>query len=216
MPDCEDFCLLEPVHASLDRLLEGHYWLHQMEDTYHSPEAFRFSTYAAIRVLADTFKITYSECVRYSKDRDTFRELYKQLKKNVLAKSILKCRDRLSHEGNLSFSDSLAIGNGSLRAVRNSFPVASDVGVSTRELCSSQASANIFADEDFLNIGFRKWFVDEIDPQSEIVEVMAEHWLSLAGFVTRTLELLNLQTSLPTFDLECRKVADNDFRICRY
>lgn len=214
MANCEKFCLLQPIHASLDRLLEGHYWLHQMEESYHFPDPFRFSTYAAIRVLADTFKIAYAESVRHSKDRRTFRALNKKLEKNVLAKSILTCRDKLSHEGNLSFSDTLAIGNGSASCMRNSFRANSDIRIATKVLCVNQR--NIWSDEDFQNIGFRQWFVDEIDPQAEIVEVLASHWVSLAGFVVRTLELLKLEVPLPSFDLACRESRAHDFRICPY
>lgn len=211
---CKDFCPLEPVHASLDRLQEGHYWLHRMEETYHDPVEFRYSTYAAVRVLGDTFEIVYSECVDHTRDRPKFKTLRNQLNTNLLANRIRKARNTLAHTGNLTFSDSLSVGNGSLREMRNSFPVQSDINQPTQALCRNQK--NVWDDEDFQRIGFRRWFIDEIEPQAEIVETLCDHWLSLSGYVTQTLEDLDLGAPLPTFGLDCRRERAKDFRICAY
>lgn len=211
---CETTCLLKPVHASLDRLQEAHYWLHEMEAKYHDPEPFRFASYAAIRVLGETFDVLNTECVRHDRQmRGHFKTLHNNLQANVLANQIRAARNQLCHVGNLEFSDNLALGNGSAAKMRNSLAAQSDIHAPTKALTDQR---NIFVDEDFQSCAFRQWFVQEIESQAEIVEVLFSHWLTLAGLVERTVRLLDLGIETPTFDLQCRQDRNYDFRIFIY
>ena len=214
MNECTDYCRLEPVHASLDRLLEGHYWLHQIEQNYHDPEPLRFNIYSTIRVLGDTYEIVYAECTKESNDRKTFGELRKSLMGIPAAERVREARNILSHYGNLKLKDRLDIGNGSSTKLRNSMPAATNPEMSTIELCKAQE--NFWEDEDFQNAGYRTWFVEELSPNTEIVEYLSEYWLLLAQYVRDTIELLNLGRPFPNFNLNCRKNQEHNHQICVY
>ena len=207
-------CRFEPIHASLDRLQEGHYCLHQMEENYHQPESFKYSAYSTIRVLGDTYEVVYGECVKKSNDRETFKKLRKNLLNLPQAEVVRDARNTLSHSGNLTFVDRLAIGNGSVRKMRNSMPARPDPDMSTIELCRSQK--NFWQDEDFQSLGYRRWYISEMSENVEAIEYLSEYWLRLSVYVKNTLELLELGKEIPSFNLDCRSNPSRDFRICPF
>lgn len=66
-------CVHAPLEASLDRWHECHWHLHQMEDNYHLPDAFRYSLNAFIRAIADVPNLLTKNLERHESVRQAIK-----------------------------------------------------------------------------------------------------------------------------------------------
>lgn len=117
-------CVHAPLEASLDRWHECHWHLHQMEDNYHLPDAFRYSLNAFIRAIADVPDVLTKNLERHGSVsvRQAIKPKLKELEATPLFSVLKVRRNFIVHQGMLAVQSKGAVYTMEGSKVKLSFP----------------------------------------------------------------------------------------------
>ncbi|WP_299011323.1 hypothetical protein [uncultured Shewanella sp.] len=121
--DCEEEIMNCPhtkIEAALDRWSECHWYVHQMEENYHTPDLFRYSLNSFIRALKEIPQILKMELQNELSFKRQFKPIIDLLNNNELLSKLKKKRDFIVHQGMLEVESSGCIGTTEGRRIKMS------------------------------------------------------------------------------------------------
>jgi hypothetical protein len=209
MPDGYD-----KLTSALDRFQEAHFWLHMMEQHYHSADQFRWHLNVFLKALREVPDMI-SMALQNEKDFPAwFRTRRKTLFDDPLMQALSKRRDQIVHGKMLVPKSRAEVGITELRGMKlgMTFPVHpledSDAGME-RYLRSVKQSGDgkladflgvLILDEDSLPCVRREWRLAEFD--EELVDLCARAWLQTSETLVSVLGWLGEDP--PPQTLSCR------------
>ena len=120
-------CPHSKLNASLDRLSECHWHIHQMETHYHTPDLFRYSFNSFLRAIKELPQIMTMELGKHERElyKSNLKPIIKALESDPLVSFIIKQRNFVVHQGMLSCLSTGTVGTTEGRGIKIgiSFPV---------------------------------------------------------------------------------------------
>ena len=119
-------CPHDKVESALDRWVECHWHIHQMELHYHEPDPFRYSLNSFIRAVKEIPQILKMELQNDGQFQSTYKPLINQCKSDPLMFKLAGTRDFIVHRGMLAMASSGHVGTTEGRGIKIAiqFPVA--------------------------------------------------------------------------------------------
>lgn len=185
--------LIEPA---LDRWAECHWHLHQMEASYHQPEAFRYSTNSFIRAFKEVPKLLQMTTQNRPELRKQIAPALKVLRESDLHMRLTKTRDFLVHQGVLRFESHGSAGTTEGRKVKISFPFrvhpwesSDEAYVRYKDVCRNDKMMRglIGPDCDSSPAIWRTWLIKEF-PGRDLLDVAFEAWTRLGEVLSATIQ----------------------------
>lgn len=213
-------CVHAHLEASLDRWQECHWHLHQMEDNYHLPDAFRYSLNAFIRAIADVPELLTKNLERNEPVRQAIKPKLKELKETPLFSVLKVQRNFIVHQGMLAVQSNGAVYTMEGGKVKLSFPFRVETWESSddayeryKEACRTDKFwRGIGPDCDSTPAIVRTWSIPQI-PNRDLLEVAFDAWSLVGQLLSETMIALGgeaLDLSMP-----CRH-APEMVRLKRY
>lgn len=115
-------CVHGQIEASLDRWLEVHWQIHQIEAHYHNPDGVRFSFNALIRAAKEIPQILLMELQRQPNYRTEIKPKVEALRADPLFSLLSEKRDYVVHRGMLEVQSTGSIGTTEGRGWKIGFP----------------------------------------------------------------------------------------------
>lgn len=197
------------IGASLDRFREAHFWLHMVEQYYHSADPFRWHLNAFLRALKEVPQLLQMELQHDPGFKQWFAAQREALRADPLMSVLSKHRDLVVHRGMLVPKSTAMVGITEGRGIKLgiTFPVHaledSDHGM-RRYLAVTKAHGDflgiLIPDEDSLPCVQRECRLPEFD--DEVVEVCARALLRLGELVEAVLSWLGARPA--PLSLDCR------------
>lgn len=180
-------CVHTHLEASLDRWQECHWHLHQMEDNYHVPDAFRYSLNAFIRAIADVPELLTKNLERHESARRSIKPQLKALEATPLFSVLKVRRNFIVHHGMLAVQSKGSVYTMEGSKVKLSFPFRVETWESSDEAYERYKDAcrndkfwrGIGPDCDSSPAIVRTWLIPQI-PDRDLLEVAFDAW-SLVG-----------------------------------
>jgi hypothetical protein len=204
--------IYESISSSLDRFREAHFWLHKVEEHYHSAELFRWHLNAFLRATKEVPQLLMMELQVKSGFKDWFKSKRESLSNDPLFSVFSKHRDFVVHRGMLVPNSSAFVGITEGRGLKLGFrfPVHpmedSDSGMS-RFLAVTKEQGDFFGilvpDEDSLPCVERYWRLPDFE--EDIGDICARAWLRLGETVADVLTWLGANP--PSLSLDCRHAS---------
>jgi hypothetical protein len=207
-------CGYEEISSALDRHREAHFWLHMMEDHYHSADQFRWHLNVFMKALKEVPDMVSMALQNKPGFPEWFHAQKASLKSDPLMQALSKRRDQVVHREMLVPKSHAEIGVTEGRGMKlgMGFPVDplddSDVCMERYLLSVKKAGANKMADflgilvpdEDSMPCVRREWRLAEFD--EELVDLCARAWLRTGETLMATLRWLGEDP--PSQALSCR------------
>lgn len=190
--DCP-YTLIEPA---LDRWAECHWHLHQMEDAYHQPVAFRYSTNGFIRAFKEVPQLLVMTTQKSPELRKRITPALEALRSSDLHRILTKRRDFLVHQGMLQLESHGSAGTTEGRKVKISFPFrvnpwesSDEAYVRYKEVCRTDKMMRslIGPDCDSAPAIWRTWIIKEF-PGRDLLDVVFEAWTRLGEVLSETIQ----------------------------
>lgn len=188
-----DNCPHETIASSLDRWQECHWHLHQMEDTYHEPEPFRYSFNSFIRAVKEVPLILDHDLQRSHNAKAAIAQSLKEMRRSDLFTLLGKHRDFIVHHGMLNLKSQGKIGTTEGNRVKFSFPFAvapyesSDNAYQRyKQACRSDMFLRgLGPDCDSTPTLWRTWLIPQF-PERDLLEVAFEAWQAVGKLMSAT------------------------------
>jgi hypothetical protein len=202
-------CPHSSVEASLDRWLEVHWHIHQIEQHYHNPEAFRFSFNSFIRSAREVPGIIQMELQNHQDYREKIKPIVDGLLEDPLFKTVRDCRDFLVHRGMLKTLSKGIVGTTEGRGIKLAFrfdidPFESSVAAYERfkEMCRAEPEIRqlMGPDCDSWPCVYREWKIADFN--EELLEVAVNTWKAIGKALTDIVEHLGAEPL--DLSLRCR------------
>lgn len=204
---------LDNLPSAFDRLQEAHFWLHSMEDHYHSADHFRWCLGAFLKCLKEIPNIMEMELQNKAGFKDLYKPHKEALRQDDLHQFLIKKRDRIVHGRILIPASACTVGVTELRGIKlgAGFPINpredSDTAM-IHYLCFLAKGNTDFLgvlvdDEDCIPCVHREWRIDGYD--EELIELCARAWLRLGETFKAVVEWLGANP--PPLQLDCLKSA---------
>lgn len=213
-------CAHTHLEASLDRWQECHWHLHQMEDNYHLPDAFRYALNAFIRAIADVPALLIKNIEGHETVRRAIKPRLNELKATQLF-SVLKIRRNfIVHQGMLAVQSKGAVYTMEGSKVKLSLPFRIETWESSdeayeryKDVCRNDKFwRGIGPDSDSSPAIVRTWLIPQI-PDRDLLEVAFDAWSLMGQLLSETVVALGgdpLDLTMP-----CRHMPEL-VRIKRY
>lgn len=185
--------LIEPA---LDRWAECHWHLHQMEASYHQPEAFRYSTNSFIRAFKEVPALLLMTTQQHPDLREQMAPSLKALNDSDLYLKLTKRRDFLVHQGMLKLESHGSAGTTEGLRVKIAFPFrvhpwesSDEAYVRYKEVCRTDKMMRslIGPDCDSAPAIWRTWLIQDF-PGRDLLEVAFEAWTRLGEVLSATIQ----------------------------
>ncbi|MFC5051183.1 hypothetical protein ACFPK9_11255 [Rubritalea spongiae] len=192
-------CVHEQLKASLDRWLEVHWHIHQIEKNYHYPDGVRYSFNSLIRSAKEIPDIISMELQNRADYKNSIKPYIARLKEDPLFSLLSTRRDYLVHRGMLEVNSSGSIGTteGKKRPkISASFPIqpweSSDEAYQRFLVACKKDKALrslLGPDCDSWPILRRKWCIPEF-PDKDFLEVAIQTWQTLGDTLSSIISQL--------------------------
>lgn len=201
---------MDPV---LDRFREAHFWLHMLEQYYHSAEPFRWHLNVYIKAIKEVPDLILMSLQNEAGFRAWYGPKRQALELDPLIQLLSKTRDFVVHRGMLKLHSRGMIGITEGRGLKLGFrfhvdPIEDSDDAMDRFLHFIARSGDFFGmlteDEDSMPCVQREWHLPNLE--GELVDVCAQAWLRLGETITEV--LLWLGTEPAPLSLDCRHSAD--------
>jgi hypothetical protein len=201
-------CPHTTIESSLDRWLECHWHLHQMESNYHVPDPFRYSLNSFIRSAKEVPGILMTDLQRHLAVRDEIDSELKKLQENALFATLKKRRDFLVHRGMLAPKSHGRIGATEGSRIKITFPFHVAAHESSDEaydrykaLCRTDKFVRQLTgpDCDSAPTLWRTWQIEDF-PNQDLLEVAFDAWRLIGVVLSATTVALGggaLDLSMP-------------------
>lgn len=199
----------ERLAAALDRFQEAHFWIHAMEQSYHSADHFRWHLNVFLKALKEVPSLIQMALQNDPGFVTWFDTHATGIKADPLLAKLAKQRDFVVHRGALQLASKGELGITEFRGMKLglSYPVRpwedSDEAMERfLDIVASKGDAFGFLndDEDSLPCIHREWRLPDFD--DEVVDLCAKAWLRLGETVAEVLRWLG--TEPPALSLDCR------------
>jgi len=184
-------CVYEPLHACLDRLKESHWFIHQMEEHYHSADRFRYSLNAYLRSLKEIRPMLQQGMQSIDGFKNWFSAHSESLKTDPLLSVLAKKRDYLVHHGMLDAKSKGGLG--AARGKKLKFAMNWDVHPTEDSDDAMKGFACVmmgmgdpfrfFSDDDTQPCIERQWILTDVSDEN-ILDVAWRAWLTVAKIVS--------------------------------
>lgn len=203
-------CAHSQVEAALDRWLECHWHIHQMEGNYHYPDPFRYALNSYIRALKEIPQILRMELQNHADYRTYFQPAIASARSNALIALLHTKRDFIVHRGMLDVESKGSVGTTEGRGIKISFGFHVNPTESTPEAyvrfkahCKSDPTIRSLMgpDCDSWPMIRREWKLPEL-PETELLEVAVAAWQTTGTLLSDV--LVRLRAELLDSSLSCR------------
>jgi len=190
-------CPHTKIESALDRWTECHWHIHQIENSYHTPDLFRYSLNSFIRAIKEIPQILKMELQNEPQYQSELKPLIDSLKKNDLMSKLSKKRDFIVHRGMLEVESKGQICTTEGRRIKFSFPMRVFPYETTEEayqrfksICKEDKSFRRLAgpDCDSWPMIRREWKIPDF-PDVELLELSIDAW-KIAGDVISKIILI--------------------------
>lgn len=205
-----DCCPHKPIKNSLDRWTEVHWHIHQMEDNFHYPEPFRYSTNSFIRSIKEIPQILSMELQNQPEYKTVFRPEIESLRQDKLFALLSKKRDFIVHHGVLQLHSKGMVGTTEGRGFKigMSYPVhpfesSDEAYVRFKEFCKKETiiRSAFGPDCDSWPCIERTWRLPEF-PEEDVMEVCIHAWQAAGVVLSKIVE--NFGGEQLDLELRCR------------
>ncbi len=185
------------IESALDRWSECHWYIHQMEANYHSPDLFRYSLNSFIRSIKEVPQLLKMELQNEPAYTVGFKPLIDSMKMNELFKKLNKHRDFIVHRGMLDVLSTGQVGTTEGRGVKIAFgfniaPYESsdDAYERYKSACRSNKVFRGAAgpDCDSRPCIWREWKIQDF-PDTELLELSISAWRLVGEVISRIIVL---------------------------
>lgn len=198
----------EKISSALDRFQEAHFWIHMMEEYYHSADPFRWHLNVFLKALKEVPDLLQMAMQKEDGFTKWFRERRSQLSADPLIATLSKQRDLVVHRSMLVPQSSGTIGITEGRGFK------AGITLPVHPLEDSDKAmlryALHFKDHDFLGLVtpdedsmpcvHREWRLSEFD--EELVDLCARAWLRVGETIDAVLRWQGAEP--PPLSLDCR------------
>lgn len=204
----------EKLKSALDRFQEAHFWLHMMEQYYHSADLFRWHLNVFLKAIKEVPDMVSMALQNENDFPRWFRMQRKTLLDDPLMQALSKGRDQIVHREMLVPKSRAELGVTELRGMKlgMTFPVHpledSDAGME-RYLRSVKLAGDcktadflgiLMPDEDSLPCVRREWRLADFD--DELIDLCSRAWLRTGETLAAVLRWLGEDP--PSQTLSCR------------
>jgi hypothetical protein len=167
-----------------------------MEESYHQPEAFRYSTNSFIRAFKEVPVLLLMTTQHRPDIREEIAPSMEALVSSDLYKKLAKKRDFLVHQGMLSLQSHGSAGTTEGRGVKISFPFrvhpwesSDEAYVRYKEICRTDKMIRslLGPDCDSAPAIWRTWLIKEF-PDRDLLDVAFEAWTKLGEVLSATVQ----------------------------
>lgn len=209
----------DKLSSALDRFQEAHFWMHQMEGTYHHADYFRWHLNAFLRALKEAPGLIQMALQNEADFVDWFAEQRTVLHEDPLLKALSKQRDLVVHRSMLIPQSTGTVGITEGRGFKAGLTVPihplEDSDEALIRVAMSLKDCDflglITPDEDSVPCVYREWRIPEFT--DELVDLCAKAWLLVGETIHASLKWLGEET--PAITLDCRH-ADKGYRMKRF
>ncbi len=184
------------VEPALDRWMECHWHLHQMEASYHEPDAFRYALNSFIRAFKEVPQLLTMQIQNHSDLKNAIEPVFKALRDSDLYRVLTTKRNFLVHQGMLDLESRGSAGTTEGHKVKISFPFrvhpwesSNEAYVRYKEVCRTDKMMRslIGPDCDSAPAIWRTWLIREF-PGRDLLDVAFEAWTKLGEVLSATVE----------------------------
>lgn len=177
-------CPYSKIESALDRWSECHWYIHQMEANYHTPDLFRYSFNSFVRAIKEIPQILQMELQNNSGYKATFKPLISSLNENSLFLLLHNTRNFIVHRGMLEVLSTGIVGTTEGRGIKiaSGFHVAPyettlEAYERFKDKCRSDKMIRSWLgpDCDSWPIVRREWKIPAL-PDRELLEIAIEAW----------------------------------------
>ncbi len=199
----------ERIGTVLDRFQEAHFWIHMLEQYYHSADPFRWHLNVFLKAIKEVPQLIKMAL----QNEKGFKTWYAPHSTNLVADPLLsvlsKRRDFIVHQGMLQLNSHGTIGITEGRGIKLGIgtpigPLEDSDAAMERYLRVISKQGDFFEflkeDEDSMPCVYREWRLPEFE--DEIVNVCAAAWLRTGETIAEVLRWLGAKP-LP-LSLDCR------------
>lgn len=204
---------LDNLPSAFDRLQEAHFWLHSMEDHYHSADHFRWCLGAFLKCLNEIPKIMEMELQKTPGFKDWYKPHKINLQQNDLHRTLTQTRNDIVHKKMLIPASKCTVGVTEFRGIKlgMGFPMdpREDSGTAMIHYLLFLAKENydflgvLVDDEDCIPCVHREWRLEGYD--EELIKLCVRAWLRLGEMLKMVVEWLGANP--PPLQLDCLKSA---------
>ena len=200
----------DKISSALDRFQEAHFWIHMMEQFYHSADPFRWHLNVFIKAIKEVSQIIQMEL----QNEKGFAKWYKNERTNLnndpLMSALSKRRDIIVHKGMLVPNSKAMLGITEGRGIKLglTFPVHPlEDSDNAMDRYLHQVSKHedflgvLIMDEDSLPCVQREWRLEGFE--EEIIDLCAKAWFRLGETIKNVLLWLG-EKEVPNLSLDCR------------
>jgi len=198
------------IKSAIDRFQEAHFWIHMMEQFYHSANPFRWYLNVFLKAIKEVPQIIQMELQNVAEFPQWFKEVRNLLHSDPLLHALSKQRDFVVHKGMLvpKSEGILGITEGRGMKLGLTFPVHplddSDHAMERYlhfVLETSDTLGILDPDEESLPCIYRQWHIEGFE--EEVVDLCAKAWLRLGEVIEEVLKWLG-EDEVPVLSLDCR------------
>lgn len=208
----------DKLSSALDRFEEAHFWIHQMEETYHHADYFRWHLNAFLKALKEAPNLVQMALQNEAGFIDWFAEQRNLLNEDPLLKALSKQRDLVVHRSMLIPQSTGTVGTTEGRGFKAGLTVPihplEDSDEALIRVAMSLKDCDflglITPDEDSMPCVYREWRIPQFT--DELVDLCAKAWLRVGETIRASLNWLGEETTALT--LECRH-AGKEYRVKR-
>jgi hypothetical protein len=182
------------IAPSLDRWVECHWHLHQMESNYHEPDPFRYSLNSFIRSAKEVPSILMTDLQQHQAVRDRIDSELQRLNANPLFATLKKRRDFLVHRGMLAPKSHGRVGTTEGHRIKMTLPFPVSAHESSDEayecykaLCRTNEIWIKLSgpDCDSTPTLWRTWKIEDF-PDQDLLEVAFQTWQLIGEVLSAT------------------------------
>jgi hypothetical protein len=199
----------EKLAPALDRFHEAHFWIHMLEQYYHSADPFRWHLNAFLKSTKEVPQLIKMALQNEAGFKAWYADHAQRLQDDPLLELLSKHRDFVVHRGMLQLSSRGTLGITEGRGIKLGLsipvhPLEDSDAAMERYLRVVAKNGDTFGflaeDEDSLPCVQREWRLPQLE--SEIVEASAAAWLRLGNTISDVLRWLGADP--PPLSLDCR------------
>lgn len=205
------------IEATLDRFQEAHFWLHCMEDSYHTSDHFRWFLNVFLKALNEIPALLKTELQNDDAWRVWYKPMHAALKIDPLISFLSLKRNFVVHQSMLVPKSKGAVGITELRGMKLS------CGIPVNPFEDSDEAMNrylkvaaehgdflglLIRDEDSIPCVHRTWQLEQFD--EEIVALCSKAWLRTGRNITASLQFLGQE--IAPYSLNCGRHKSEEQR----
>jgi hypothetical protein len=191
-------CPHSDIEYALDRWVESHWYIHQMEDNYHTPDLFRYCVNSFIRSIREVPQLLSMELQNHANYKTTFKQIIYSINQDGLLSLLHKKRDFIVHRGMLELSSEGMVGTTEGRGVKIGIPfrvhpneASTDAYERFKNICRQDKFIRGLAgpDCDSWPCIVRYWRIQEFEGL-DLLDLSVSAWRKVGGGLSELVKLL--------------------------